>query len=83
MWRATFQTRTLDVNARTEKSGLLDDARALVRLREELATEEERLAERRMDLARRYMEEPRSEPVSVPNEEWATWFEAQEHGVGA
>jgi hypothetical protein len=35
--------------------GLLKDARFLLSLRDELAAEEDRLAARRMDLARRYL----------------------------
>ena len=55
MLRATFQTGVQDLRAQTEKGSLLDDARRLLTLREELATEQARLADRRVDLARRYL----------------------------
>jgi len=41
-------------------------------LREELRDEEDRLAKRRMDLARSYGEAP--ERVTVPTDEWSRWF---------
>jgi len=71
---AGIQTQQIDPSARTEKDGLLDDARRLVRLREELASEETRLADERLTLARRYLEgEP--ERHVVPAAEFETWFE--------
>ncbi len=48
------------------KSTLVDDARRLLQLREELVKEEERLATERLDLARRYAE---GEDVPRPREE--------------
>ncbi|HBQ18341.1 MAG TPA: hypothetical protein DEF51_46855, partial [Myxococcales bacterium] len=53
-----------------------DDARRLLTLREELASEEARLADRRVDLARRYLAEG-AERVPVPREEFDTWFEPE------
>ncbi|MDF1524638.1 MAG: hypothetical protein P1P87_17685, partial [Trueperaceae bacterium] len=52
----------------------LDDVRRLLTLREELASEEARLADKRVDLARRYLED-KTERVAVPREEFDTWFE--------
>ncbi|MGE5787432.1 MAG: phage portal protein, partial [Myxococcales bacterium] len=55
---------------------LLKDARFLLSLREELAAEEQRLAERRMSLARQYSTP--SETIRVPQDEFREWFEGQE-----
>jgi capsid portal protein len=75
---AGIQTGVEDLRARTQKSSLLEDARRLLTLREELAAEEHRLAEERMALARRYAaEEP--ERLRVPEAEFASWF-ASERG---
>jgi hypothetical protein len=83
MLRATFQTQSLDLQARAEKSALLDDARGLLRLREELAGEEQRLAERRMGLARRYLAGAEPERVPVPAGEFASWFDGKAADGGA
>jgi polyhydroxyalkanoate synthesis regulator phasin len=68
---AGIQTGVEDLRARGGAS-LLDDARKLMALREELRDEEDRLAKRRMDLARSYAEPP--ERVTVPTDEWSRWF---------
>ena len=47
--------------------GLLKDAKFLLSLREELATEEDRLAKSRMKLARQYLDE--STPPTESEEE--------------
>ncbi len=73
---AGIQTGVEDLRGRTAKGSLLDDARRLLTLREELASEEARLADRRVDLARRYLEEG-AERVPVPREEFDTWFEPE------
>jgi capsid portal protein len=73
---AGIQTGVQDLRAQTEKGSLLDDARRLLTLREELATEQARLADRRVDLARRYLDE-HAERVPVPREEFDTWFEPE------
>jgi len=73
---AGIQTGVEDLRARTAKGSLLDDARRLLTLREELASEEARLADRRVDLARRYLEEG-AERVPVPHDEFDTWFEPE------
>lgn len=73
---AGIQTGVQDLRAQTEKGSLLDDARRLLTLREELATEQARLADRRVDLARRYLDE-HAERVTVPREEFDTWFEPE------
>ena len=73
---AGIQTGVQDLRAQTEKVSLLDDARRLLTLREELATEQARLADRRVDLARRYLDE-HAERVPVPREEFDTWFDPE------
>lgn len=73
---AGIQTGVQDLRAQTEKGSLLDDARRLLTLREELATEQARLADRRVDLARRYLDD-HAERVPVPPEEFDTWFEPE------
>jgi Bacteriophage capsid portal protein len=74
---AGIQTGVEDLRARTEKGSLLDDARRLLDLRDELAAEEARLGERRMELARRYLDGGEPERVAVPDEEFASWFEPE------
>ena len=73
MLRATFQTQGVaqgNVAATSEETrktaehriALLKDAKFLLSLREELAAEEQRLAGRRMALARGALEEPTEPP---------------------
>jgi hypothetical protein len=59
---------------------LVDQAKRLLALREELAAEEERRAAERMHMARDAMRRPEPERVEVPSGEWRTWF--QEGGDG-
>ena len=60
---------------------MLADARRLLNLREELASEEARLGEGRVALARRYFDEE-PERVEVPAAELAAWL-APEDGDAA
>jgi hypothetical protein len=60
MLRATFQTQRIDLEnvakgTAEHRLALLNDARFLLSLREELQTEEQRLADRRMAQARDYL----------------------------
>ncbi len=57
-----------------EQIPIVEQAKRLVNLREELLAEETSLAERRMELARKY-EEP--ERIRVPDEEFRSWFEEE------
>ncbi len=70
---AGIQTGVEDLRSRSNKGTLVDDARALVRLRGELEAEEERLAGSRLDLARRYLQ-GESERIEVPAAEFDAWF---------
>ncbi len=70
------QQYTNDSNKLDLKSELIKNARHLINIREELAAEEHRLTEKRLSLARQYVAEP--ERVSVPEGEFASWFEGAE-----
>jgi hypothetical protein len=77
MLRATFQTQQTDVDAGSRRTALLDGARSIMNLRDELAAEEEQLAERRLDLARRYLAGDDVVRIEVPRDELASWFEEE------
>jgi len=72
---AGVQTQTVDLTPREKRASLLDGARGLLDLRHELDAEAQGLAERRLDLARRYLVGDEADRVRVPSEEFATWFE--------
>ena len=76
---AGIQTGVEDLRAGTRKGTLLDDARALVNLRGELVQEEERIAESRLALARRYLDDREPDRITVPSDEFDAWFD---EGVG-
>ncbi len=59
---------------------LLPSAKHLIALREDLRAEEERLADGRLELARRYLD---VEHVKVPREEFDTWLDGEGHHVSA
>ncbi|MFZ5784926.1 MAG: phage portal protein [Acidobacteriota bacterium] len=79
---AGIQTGVEDLRARTEKGSLLDDARRLLRLREELDAEETRLAQERLNLARRYLTGDDVVRIEVPRDEIASWFEEEKAARG-
>ena len=54
---------------------LVDQAKRLLALREELAAEEERRASERMAMARASLRNPEPERIEVPTPEWQKWFE--------
>jgi PBSX family phage portal protein len=68
---AGIQTQTTSVAGQPHVPSLLEDAKRLVGLREELRAEEDRVAHERLELARRYAEPER---VTVPREEFESWF---------
>ena len=70
---AGIQTQRVDLENVAEGDRLLGDARKLVALREELASQEDQLASQRMALARRYHQD--NETYAVPREEFDRWFE--------
>ncbi len=72
---AGIQTGVEDLRAKPTTETLVDQAKRLVALREELAAEEQRLAGRRMALAREALAAPEREHVAVPTAEWRRWFE--------
>ena len=59
---------------------LVESAKRLLALREELAAEEERLVSQRMTMARESMRRPEPEVVVVPSAEWQSWFEEGKDG---
>ncbi|QVW70514.1 phage portal protein [Myxococcus xanthus DZ2] len=72
---AGIQTGVDDLKPQKDRGSLLGEAKRLLGLREELRAEEERLAQGRLALARRYLD---TESVSVPRAEFDTWFSAGE-----
>jgi len=74
---AGIQNGVEELRARTAKGSLLDDARRLLRLRKELDAEENRLAQERLDLARRYLAGDDVVRIEVPCDELASWFEEE------
>jgi PBSX family phage portal protein len=77
---AGIQNGVEDLRPKPPSETLIDQAKRLLALREELAAEEERQAAERMHMARDAMRRPEPERVEVPSEEWRTWF--QEGGDG-
>ena len=74
---AGIQTQQTDVDAGSRRTALLDSARSFLSLRDELAAEEERLAESRLDLARRYLSGDDVVRIEVPRDELAAWLEEE------
>jgi PBSX family phage portal protein len=69
---AGIQTGVEDLKPKASgPDALLPSAKQLLALREDLRAEEQRLAEGRLDLARRYLD---VEHVKVPREEFDAWF---------
>lgn len=73
---AGVQSQSIDLHSQPKRASLLEDARGLLNLREELEAEERSLVERRLELARRYLSDDTSERVPVPAREFSSWFEA-------
>jgi PBSX family phage portal protein len=75
---AGIQGGASELLARKQDAGLLNDARKLLRLREELENEEKRLSAERMALARQYFSGgDDAVRIEVPRHELASWFEEQ------
>ncbi|MFI5297485.1 MAG: phage portal protein [Polyangiales bacterium] len=66
--------------ARPPTETLVDQAKRLLVLREELAAEEQRVASRRMAMARDALAKPDGDRVVVPAHEWRSWFEETSDG---
>jgi len=75
---AGVQTQTVDLTPREKRATLLDGARTLLDLRDELDAEAQRLTENRLNLARRYMADQEPKRVPVPADEFASWFDAED-----
>ena len=76
---AGIQTGVEDLRAKPPTETLVEQAKRLLALREELAAEEQRLASQRMTLARDAFQRPEAERVEVPSAEWRAWFD-EAHG---
>ncbi len=59
----------------SENNSLTDDARNLIKLRDELAAEEGRLAEERLTRLRKQMTDEEPKRIPVPRDEYDSWFE--------
>ena len=66
---AGVQTQTVDLTPREKRATLLDGARSLLGLRDELDAEERRLTKRRLDLARRYLHDRDMDGVPAPGDD--------------
>ncbi len=78
---AGIQTGVQDIKPKdVAPDALLPSAKHLIALREDLRAEEERLADGRLELARRYLD---VEHVKVPREEFDTWLDGEGHHVSA
>jgi hypothetical protein len=77
MLRVTFQTSQSTVaGAQSEdrRTELMDSARSLLNLRDELATVDCELGDRRMAMARRYLGDQEPDRFPVPRSEFDSWF---------
>ncbi len=72
---AGIQTGVEDLRPKPPTETLVEQAKRLLALREELAAEEERRGTERMRLARDALRRPEAERVAVPTPEWQSWFE--------
>ena len=71
----TSQSTVAGAQAEERRSALLDSARSLLTLRDELAAEERQLGDRRMAMARRYLDDQGPDRLGVPGDEFRSWFE--------
>jgi PBSX family phage portal protein len=71
---AGIQTGVEDLHRKPAEETLVDQAKRLLALREELAAEEQARTRRRIELARGVLEESGAERVPVPASEWSKWF---------
>jgi hypothetical protein len=77
---AGIQTGSSDELQAKPNETLVDEAKRLLSLREELAAEEQRVAARRTALAREAFAHPEPERVAVPSGDWRSWFEDEADG---
>ena len=71
----TSQSTVAGAQADQRRSELMDSARSLLSLRDELATEERQLGDRRMAMARRYLDDHEPDRFPVPRSEFDSWFD--------
>jgi PBSX family phage portal protein len=77
---AGIQTGVEDLRAKPPTETLVEQAKRLLALREELAAEEDRLAATRMKLAREAYARPAPDRIEVPAAGWRSWFEESGDG---
>ena len=77
---AGIQNGVEDLRAKPPTETLIDQAKRLLALREELAAEEERRSRERLQMARDEMRRPEPEMLTVPAGEWRSWFEEDSDG---
>ncbi|MCP4678726.1 MAG: phage portal protein [Deltaproteobacteria bacterium] len=71
---AGIQTQQ-DLSRQGENNALIDDARNLIKLRDELAVEEGRLGEERLLQLRKQVADEEPERITIPRDEFDSWFE--------
>jgi PBSX family phage portal protein len=72
---AGIQTGVEDLRPKAPTETLVEQAKRLLALREELAAEEQRIASRRMAMAREVLAKPDGDRIVVPAGEWRSWFD--------
>jgi PBSX family phage portal protein len=77
---AGIQNGVEDLRPKPPTETLIDQAKRLLALREELAAEEERRSRERLQMARDEMRRPEPERLAVPSGEWRSWFEEDSDG---
>ena len=70
----TSRSNVAGAQAEERRSELMESARSLLTLRDELAAEERQLGDRRMAMARRYLDDQQPDRLSVPGDEFSAWF---------
>jgi len=70
----TSQSTVAGAQSEERKTELMDSARSLLNLRDELAAEERQLGDRRMAMARRYLGDQEPDRFPVPRSEFDSWF---------
>jgi len=71
----TSQSTVAGAQAEQRRSELMDSARSLLNLRDDLAAEERQLGDRRMAMARRYLDDQEPDRFPVPGDEFSAWFD--------
>ena len=70
----TSQSTVAGAQSEERRTELMDSARSLLNLRDELAAEERQLGDRRMAMTRRYLVDQEPDRFPVPRSEFDSWF---------